>query len=334
VYIYERSFSGFGENLPAGGGGSRPFFSPAIDEAYDQLDIIREAGLPLEFHRRPEIRALSFEKRQDMESLRKLKAIFRLGELKDQRAVLTLVAVLEDKIFPIQSYSPAQKLLLQNAAAESLGKIGGSVALSKLSDLLKSKDPKERMMAARGFPGAFGGQAATDLLTALKTETDADIKAQIIFALGNAGRDLGNMQEKQSIATELIRQMENNKDAVHLAAINALGKLRLKSATEPLLKQLTKWHSVASLAEDIVRALGEIGDERAVDLVVVMLEIHVKEGVRSEAALALGKIGGSKARAALKRRLNQETKDSVKANILKAMTPVIHWTFRSARSLP
>jgi HEAT repeat protein len=323
------------QRQPAKGGGSRPFFSPAIDEAYDQLDIIREGQLPLEFYRRPEIRALSFGERQDMEFQRKLKAIYRLGDLRDQRAVLTLVAVLEDKIFPIQSYSPAQKLLLQQAAAESLGKIGGKVALSKLSDLLlKSKDPKERMMAARGLPGAAGGQAATDLLTALKTETDADLKAQIIFALGNAGRDLGNMQEKQSIATELIRQMENNKDAVHLAAINALGKLRLKSATEPLLKQLTKWHSVELLAADIVSALGEIGDERAVDLVVVMLEIHVKKRVRSEAALALGKIGGSKARAALKRRLNQETEDSVKADILKAMTPVIHWTFRSARSLP
>lgn len=194
MYIYERNLSGFGERLPAGRGGSPPFFSPAIDEAYDQLDIIREAGLPLEF-------------------------------------------------------------------------------------------------------------------------------------------DLGNMQEKQSLATELIRQMENNKDAVHRAAINALGKLRLKSATEPLLKQLAKWHS-GDPAADIVRALGEIGDERAANLVVVMLDTHVKVGVRSEAALALGKIGGAKALAALKRRLNQEKEASVKADILKAMTPVIHWTFRSPRHSP
>ena len=332
MYIYERSFSGFGEHQPSQVRGSIPF-SPAIEEANDQLEIIREGQLPLEFFRRPDIRALSFDERQDMEHLRKLKAIFRLGDLRDQRAVLTLVAVLENKIFPIQSYSSAQKLRLKQAAAESLGKIGGQVALSKLSDLLKSKDPEERMMAARGLPGAAGGQAATDLLTALKSETDADLlKAQIIFALGNAGRDLGNMQ-KQSIATELILQMENNNDAVHRAAINALGKLRLKSATEPLLKQLHKWHS-GDPAADIVRALGEIGDERAVDLVVVMLEVHVKSGVRSEAAIALGKIGGAKAMTALKKRLSQEKESSVRTEIFKALTPVIHWTFKPASSLP
>jgi len=258
----------------------------------------------------------------------------KLGDLRDQRAVLTLVAVLEDKISPIQGYSSAQQLLLKQAAAESLGKIGGKVSLSKLSDLLKSKDPQERKMAARALPGVAGGQAVTDLLTALQAETDADLKAQIIFALGNAAIYVANMKERQAIAAELIRQMEKDKDMVRLAAVKALGKLRLKSATEPLLKLLTNEHDVEPLAAEIVTALGEIGDERAVDLVVILLKVHVKKRVRIEAALALGKIGGSKARAALKDRLNLEADADVKAAIFKAMTPVIRQTFRSARSLP
>lgn len=265
-----------------------------------------------------------------MEFKRKWNAILKLGDLRDQRAVLTLVQLLEDKI-PVREYSPVQQSLLKQAAAESLGKIGGKVALSKLSGLLKSKDPEERKMAARALPGVAGGQAATDLLTALQAETDADLKAQIIFALGNAAIFVANMKEREAIAAELIRQMEKEKDTVRLAAVKALGKLRLKSATEPLLKLLTAEHDVEHLAAEIVTALGEIGDARAVDLLTIMLRVHTKKRVKIEAALALGKIGGSKARAALKDRLKLETDVDVKAAIHKAMTPVLRWTFGSGQ---
>lgn len=327
MYLYGLNFCDSENRLPAVGG----IAAHHIEEVYSQLDIVREGGLPLEFHRRPEIRRLSFSAIQDIRFKRKLGAIAKLGDLRDERAVSTLVAVVEDKLFVApKDFEPQQKLLLRQEAVAALGKIGGSVALAKLNDLLNSKDSKERMMASRGLSAASGGQAATSLLTALKKETDLSVKSQIIFALGNIGGGLSN-QVKELIAKELIRQMENNRNDVLRTAIEALGKLRLKSATEPLLKQLTKWHSVEHLAEAIVIALGNIGDERAVNLVVTMLEVHTKKRVRSAAALALGKIGGSKARAALKRRWNLEKDESVKSNIFKAMTPVIHWTFQSAR---
>jgi hypothetical protein len=287
---------------------------------YDQLSILREATLPLELFRRPEIRRLSFSEVQTLRFQRKLEAITKLGDLRDERAVLTLVAVVEDKLFVApKDFTPQQKLLLQQEAVGALGKIGGPVALSKLSDLLNSKDPKERLMAARGFSGAAGGQAVAILLAKLKQETDAGIKSQIIFALGNIGSGLSSNQEKQLIVTELIREMENSTGAVQSAAINALGKIRLKSATEPLLKQLKLWTSTAVLAQEIIFALGEIGDNRAVELLVIMLEKHGSRSVRSQAAIALGKIGGAKALEALKRRLTEETDPDVKATISKAL---------------
>jgi len=297
----------------------------------EQIRIIGEPSIPYEVRRKLPLTPLSQSDEDSLLFQRKLAAIIKLGDLRDQGAVITLVALVENRIFGVNRLDPQKKLWLHQAATEALAQIGGTLAFSKLGDLLKSKDPKQRMLAARGLREATGGKVATDLLTALKTETDATIKVMIISALGNAGKDLG-VQEKQSIATELIRQMETNaKGAVHSAAINALGKLRLKIATEPLLKQLTKLHGDGPLSQDIVRALGEIADARAVNLVVVMLEVHVNEGVRNEAALALGKIGGTKAREALQRRLKLETKPSVKANILKALTaltPVIRWTFK------
>lgn len=332
MYIYERNFWGSGKRLIVGGGIGAPFFSPHIDEVYDQLAIVREGGLPLEFHRRPEIRKLSFSEQQTLRFRRKLDAIAKLGDLRDERAVLTLVAVVEDKLFVApKDFEPQQKLLLKQEAVAALGKIGSSVALAKLNDLLNSKDPKERMMASRGFSSAAVEQSATILLPALKKETDLGVKAQIIFALGNIGGGLSN-QAKELIVKELIRQMENNTDKEVLrSAIEALGKLQLKSATELLLKRLSKLHSDKGLAEAIVIALGNIGDKRAARLLVVMLEVHTEKRVRSAAALALGKIGGPEARAALKRRLNLEKEENVKSDIVKAMTPVLHWTFQSAR---
>lgn len=329
------------QRQPAKGGPSPSTAKPVIDEANEQLVIIREAQLPLDFFNQPENRALSLEERLTLEFNRKLQAIHKLGDLKlsglkAEHAVLTLVALLEDKLAsPKKGFSPTQKILLKQAAAEVLARIGGTAALAKLTDLLKSKDPDERKAAAQGLPGVTGGQTAADLLKALQAEKDDGLKAQIIFALGRTAIFVSDVREKQAIAAELIHQMETGKDAVQLAAIDVLGKLRPKSATEPLVKQLTKSHREEPVAAAIVNALGEIGDPKAVDMVVIMLRVHEKKRVRIEAALALGKIGGPKARAALKDRLNQETDASVKAAISKAMLlPVIHWTFRAAQSPP
>ena len=320
------------QRQPASGGTSHPH--DPFGEVLDQLEIVREEQLPLEFYRRPEIRQLSISERDHKEFLRKLEAISKLGELKNEFAVFTLVALLENKIFPIQRLNAEQKLLLQQEAVASLAKIGGAKALSKLKDLLNSKDPKERLVASRGYSSAAGGQAVTDLIAALKKETDTDIRSQIIFALGSVGGASSSLPEKELIAKELIREMESRTGAVQLAAVNALGKVKVKSATQPLLNQLHQHLGIATFAQDVIRALGEIRGDEAVDLLVVILEKHGSKFVRGEAAIALGKIGGSKARAALRRRLSQETEDSVKADISKAIrTPAasLHWTFESAR---
>jgi len=291
---------------------------------YEQLNILREGSLPLADYDTPELRQLSIPDRraavQTLRFQRKMAAIAKLGDLKDKRAVAALVAVVEDKLFVApKDFEPLQKSLLQKEAVVALGKIGGPVALAKLGDLLKSKDTKERSLATGGYSVAAGGQAATDLLTALQQETDPGVKAQIISALGNIGGALSN-PEKEAIVKLLIHEMENSTgDVLPRAAIDALGKIKLRTATEPLLNQLRQHLGIVQLVEDIIGALGEIGDDRAVELLVIILEKHGSASVRSEAAIALGKIGGAKASAALKSRLGQEKEDSVKAAISKAL---------------
>lgn len=294
----------------------------------DQIAILREGGLPLAVHQSAEFqkqyRPLSIPDKaafvQSLRFQRRLAAIAKLGDLKDEIAVKALIELVEGKLFfGPNDFEPQQKRLLQQEAVVSLGKIGGAAALAKLNDLLNSKDPQDRTMATGGLSAAGGGQVATSLLTALKKETDPSVKAQIISALGNIGDSLTS-QEKEPVLKALIREMENSTgDVLPRASIDALGKLKDKRATDPLLNQLKQHLSVEKLAEDIVSALGEIRDARAVELLVIMLEKHPSAGVRSEAAKALGKIGGAKALAALQKSLPLEKDGLVKAAIEKAI---------------
>jgi HEAT repeat protein len=303
-----------------------------MGEVNEQLEIVRSGMPPLDYYRDRTNRAKSFDDRLSEHFRIVLTAIYKLGELKDQRAVLTLVRVLEDTLWgtPKRGFSSTQKLLLQQAAAESLGQIGGTAALTKLNDLLKSKDPKERLMAGRAFAGATGSQAVTDLLTALKKEKDAAIKAQLMSALGKVGRASGNRKEKELIVKELIGEMEKGPQDIQIAAVNALGAVALKSATEALMKLARQHLGIAPLVSDVARALGEIRDDRAVELLAILLKDHGSESVRREAALALGKIRGPKALTALKSRRSKEKDARVRAAISTAIhgePAVLKWAF-------
>lgn len=258
-------------------------------------------------------------------------ALARLGELKDQRAVRLLIEIVEDKIIGPNDFTPEQILALKDEALTTLAKIGGSVALWKLHELLNSNDPNERMKAARAYSAASGRVAVVDLRIALMQETDETLKIQIISALGNvSGLDA---KTKQTIVTELLSIVEHEPLNIKRAAITALGRLQVKTATEPLIKELKDHHSIPELAGDIEWALGDIGDDRAVDILVIMLEKHGSPSVRSGAARALGQIGGDKAHAALKRQLKQEPDKGVRTTIARALAPpILHWEFKSAES--
>jgi HEAT repeat protein len=318
------------QRQPAKTQGSPP--APPFEQVNEQLAIIREGILPLAMFRDPAIRALSFDDRVSLQFRRTLAAIMRLGELKDQRAVLTLIGVLEDRIWghPAKGFSAFQKQLLQQAAAESIGQIGGASSLTKLNDLLTSKNPQERLLGSRALAGATGSQAVSALLAALRKETDSTVKAQIIRALGNVGRSSNKNQEKELIASELVRVMESSPQDLQQATVNALGVLQLKSTVDPLLKLARQHLGSAGLVSDIAAALGEIGDDRAVELLGILLKDHGSISVRSQAALALGKIRGPKALAALTARRDSEPDRNVKASIdvaLHGKPVILQWDF-------
>jgi HEAT repeat protein len=85
----------------------------------------------------------------------------------------------------------------------------------------------------------------------------------------------------------LIQALQHDEWLVRLHAVEALGKLKCVDAVEPLLQALFNDRDSA-IREDVVRALGAIGDARAVDYVVLVMK---EPALRLIAVEALGHIG-------------------------------------------
>lgn len=305
------------QRQPAPVGQQAPPVVAPLASLNDQIAIIGETQLPWAIWRDPRNVRMSADDVENELVKRKLNALSMLGDLHDERAVPTLIAVLDDTVYGVKRLQAANKAVLVREAAIALGKVGGAAAGARLTTMLGGKDPRDRGLAAESLAGSTGPQSATDLLARLQVESDPDVRFQIVVALGKTGAGLSDAQ-KAPIVSALIPIMEGTGDLT-IAAVVALGRLGLRSATGPLLKKLRLWISLDDMTQVIARALGEIGDPAAVEMLAIVLTKHGSKGARAAAAAALGKIGGTKAAAALKGALRTEKDAAVKAAITNAM---------------
>lgn len=91
----------------------------------------------------------------------------------------------------------------------------------------------------------------------------------------------------------LIAALKNERDKVRQSAAKALGRIGDPRAVEPLIAALQDDHG--HVRELSARALGSIGDPRAVEALIAVLQGKDYEYVREAAAEALGKIGDARA---------------------------------------
>jgi HEAT repeat protein len=93
----------------------------------------------------------------------------------------------------------------------------------------------------------------------------------------------------------LLEALEHHEWLVRLHAVEALGKMRAAGAVDPLLRVMYNDRDTA-VRTDAARALGEIGDPRAVDFLLMALS---DMDLRIVVVEALGKIGDRRAVPAL-----------------------------------
>ena len=223
-----------------------------------------------------------------------------LGSFKDPRAVMPLTRALHDADRAVREAAigalssiggpsvPAlatcladPALHVQEAASAILASIGDARVFRPLVDALGSRDWIVRMHAAKAL-GRIGDPEAVSALMPLLQDRVKAVREEVSAALAAIG----------GVAVlALIQALQHDEWLVRLHAVEALGKLKCAEAVEPLLQALFNDRDSA-IREDIVRALGAIGDARAVDYVVLVMK---EPTLRLIAVEALGHIGDRRA---------------------------------------
>ena len=137
-----------------------------------------------------------------------------------------------------------------------------------------------------------------DASDALKTELEA-FTSESPLTRGKAVRDVGAMGEDAAVAFPCIVAMLEDPDVhVRAAAAEALGKIGVQDAVEPLIEVMEDRGEEWSVRARTARSLGKLGDPQSIDALIASLN-DMTVPVREMSVIALGEIGDPSARAAL-----------------------------------
>jgi HEAT repeat protein len=223
-------------------------------------------------------------------------AAIMLGALRDPRAVAPLVSVLRDDDRAVRDAAigallaigePAvttlgaclsdPALTVQESASSVLATIADARVLTPLIAALASPDWIVRMHAAKALGRIKDPEAVGPLVPLLQDSVKA-VREETSTALAAIG---------DAALSSLLGALTHEDWLVRLHAVEALGKTRSPEAVTPLLSVLFNDRDRA-VRQDAVRALGQIGDARAVDFLVTVMQ---EPGLRPLAIEALGRIG-------------------------------------------
>lgn len=223
-----------------------------------------------------------------------------LGAFRDPRAVVPLVSVLRDDDRAVRDAAIAALLAIGEPAVTTLGaclsdpvltvqELASSVlatiadarVLTPLMAALKSSDWIVRMHAAKAL-GRIKDPGAVAPLVPLLQDSVKAVREETSTALAAIG---------EAALSPLLAALTHAEWLVRLHAVEALGKTRFPEAVNPLLSVLFNDHDRA-VREDAIRALGQIGDGRAVEFLVTVMK---EPGLRPLAVEALGQIGDRRA---------------------------------------
>lgn len=218
-----------------------------------------------------------------------------LGTLRDPRAVAPLIVMLRDQDRAVRQAAigaltaigepsvPALgvclsdvQLSVQEAASAVLASIADVRVLTPLVQALKSQDWIVRMHAAKALGRIKNAEAVEPLIPLLQDRVKA-VREETTTALAAIG---------DAAIPALLAALTHVEWLIRLHAIEALGKTKSTAAVEPLLFILFN-DADSAIREDAIRALGEIGDGRAVEFLFTAMK---EKGLRPLAVEALGRI--------------------------------------------
>ena len=231
----------------------------------DEMSVKENAAGALEKIRDPRAVDLMVASLEKENSEVCMKIVFALGSIGDPRVVELLIALLDDK------YSG-----ISNAAAWALGDIGDSRAVEPLIEILKDN--------SRGFHenyihalGSIGDSRAVEVLIAAMEDSCSNVRKTAVIGLGKIG-------DARAVDPIISIFKEVNWD-IRRASHQVNDYLSIERCFFQQDKDL-------DLRIAAARSLGQIGDPRAIDILVTCLKVDY-DNIRQAAISALGEIGDS-----------------------------------------
>ena len=183
--------------------------------------------------------------------------------------------------------------------------------------LLEEMIGDERWFVVRNMVGILGEIRSADAIEHFRRtidHSDARVRRETVLALSKVGGD--------EAVPLLAKGLNDRETPLRTAAALGLGLTKLPVAVGPLLNRLPQ-ESDPEVETEIVRALGRVGDPRAVPVLAERASgggffSRVPSAIRVEAVRALGEIGGDAAHAVLQRLLRDRNPE-VREAALKAL---------------
>ncbi len=241
----------------------------------------------------------------------------RLGRARNEEERTGLRATLlhlgADVVTPlVRSLVAATDLSARRAYRDALVELD-RVGVPLLEDMIGD----ERWFVVRNMVGILGeirSADAIDHFTRTIRHDDARVRRETVIALSKVGGE-------ESVP--LLAHGLNDRDAkLRASAALGMGLTKAQTAVIPLLKRLGE-ETDAEVVLEILRALGRVGDPRAVPALSERAAAggffsRVPTPIRVEAVRALGEIGGEQARGVLQR-LFRDRSGEVRDAALKAV---------------
>jgi len=245
------------------------------------------------------IEILAMLKSSESDALRE--GAYLAGEARCEDAVPLLVEMLK-----------SSNIGVQESADNALRKIGGKEAVDGVIPLLRSDEAPVRN-GAMDILRALGSQELQSIIPLLKEE-DVDIRIFATDILGSAGNVMAvaplceallkdpevNVRYQAAVslgdlglpeAAKCLNQAMRDEEWVQYSVIEALAKIRHGSSVDAMVKAMS--HSSELVVSMIIDALGDMGNVKAVSLLLARMETS-PTALRNKIVKAIVKILGAK----------------------------------------